>query len=129
MADAWSLSSTVDAFHWRGESRRTGPAPPPPTNRGRGEIIFTVWQGQKFTHLLWLDSRNSAPDQRLKRNAGRSCAKLLLALSRLAAGSWQALAQNSPEPSASSTDRAADGTHLSADDILIYLSLTDGAMP
>lgn len=42
---------------------------------------------------------------------------------------WQVLPWNSPEASASSTDRAADGTHLSADDILIYLSLTDGTMP
>ena len=55
--------------------------------------------------------------------------KLLLTLSRLAAEPWQALPWNSPEASASSTDRAADGTHLSADDILIYLSLTDGTRP
>lgn len=52
-----------------------------------------------------------------------------LALRAVAAESWQALPWNSPEASASSTDRAADGAHLSADDILIYLSLTDGTVP
>lgn len=68
-------------------------------------------------------------EQRVKKHASRSCTKLLLSLSRLAAEPWQALPWNSPESSASSIDRAADGTHLSADDILIYLSLTDGTLP
>lgn len=64
-----------------------------------------------------------------EKNASRSCARLLLSLSRLVAESWQVLLWNPREASASSTDRAADGTHLSADDILIYLSLTDGTRP
>lgn len=62
--------------------------------------------------------------------------KLLLSLSRLGVGgagglggAWQVLPWDSLEASVSSSDRAADGTHLSADDILIYLSLTDGAVP
>lgn len=62
----------------------------------------------------------------MKKNASRSCVKLLLSLSRLAAEPGQALPWNPPEASASSTDRAADGTHLAAAGVLIYLPRTDG---
>lgn len=68
-------------------------------------------------------------EQKVKKHASRPEVKLLLSLSTLAAEPWQALPWNSLEASASSTDRAADGIHLSADDILIYLSLTDGTRP
>lgn len=96
-----------------------------PSKCSQWGMILTVWQGREFIHLCWPDSRNSA--------GGKKCQQILCEASPLTIwAGGRALAStslDSPEASASSTDGAADGTHFSADDILIYLSLTDGTMP
>lgn len=96
-----------------------------PSKCSQWGMILTVWQGWEFIHLCWPDSRNSA--------GGKKCQQILCEASPLTIwAGGRALAStslDSPEASASSTDGAADGTHFSADDILIYLSLTDGTMP
>lgn len=45
-------------FRLAGRQRRTSPGP---QQRWLMRNDFTAWQGQKFAHLRWLDSRNSAP--------------------------------------------------------------------
>lgn len=101
----------------------------PHTRLMRDDFFSLFGKGQSSPTLAgWIEGIQQRK-QAGKRNAKCSCVKLLLSLPRPAAQPWQALARSPPEASASSTDRAADGTHLSADDILIYLSLTDGTMP
>lgn len=92
----------------QGDEGRTGLVP---NKGGRWEMILK----QKLSRLHWCIQELG--------DTGRSCRKRLLSHP-----GWQHF-PGALRASASSAHRAADGPHLSADEILIYLSLTDGARP